>query len=366
MNIKDYITNIAQELNIDIIGFGSTKPFDDVKEVLKHRRDKNYSCDLESLDIEKRCNPKMHLDNAKSFITIGISYNVKSKPKPLELSGKLSKTSWGIDYHNVLKAKLKQLASKLKELVDYNYKIVVDTSELIDREVAVRSDIGWYGKNCSVINDKYGSFIFIGYLITDIDLGVKDITNHSKCGECNKCVLACPTGALNEGYEFDANKCISYLTQTKKDIPYELRDKMGISIYGCDICQEACPYNLHAVISEHDEFIPKKTLGFIDLKEIINMSKQEFNQKYSEMSGSWRGRNVLRRNSVIALGNIGSKKSLDILKETLNDPSPTIRKYTAYSILKTDDLQGRELLREHLRFENDESVREEILKLLLR
>ncbi|WP_066503766.1 tRNA epoxyqueuosine(34) reductase QueG [Abyssisolibacter fermentans] len=365
MNLKEYIIKKSNELSIDIVGFANTEPFERANEALIQRRDKNYSCEFEEANIKIRCNPRLYLENAKSFITIGLAYNnnyeINSKPN---LPGKLSRTTWGMDYHKVLKNKLNELANEIKKVKTFNYKICVDTSPLIDREVAAISNIGWFGKNCSIINDTYGSFIFIGYLITDLDLDILDTNTNSKCGSCNLCIKACPTGALKGNYEFDANKCISYLTQTKNKIPYKLREKMGTSIYGCDICQLACPINHQAKLSKHTEFIPIKTSNFIDIKELLFMSKKEFEQKYSEMSGGWRGRNILRRNAIIALGNLKNKEGLELLKKTIKDPSPMIREYSAWSALRIDKNEGEKLILEHVNNEKDENVYKEIHKLI--
>lgn len=368
MNIKQYIREKAEDIGIDIIGFSSVKPFERARDVLIHRRESHMSCSMEEEDIELRSNPKLFFSNAKSFVTIGISYNVDYESDDDERLnyGKLSRVTWGEDYHKVLKEYLQMLADEIKKLVDFEYEICVDTSPLIDREVAMRSSIGWFGKNCSIINDQYGSFIYIGYLVTDIDLGAEDESVYSKCNDCELCVKACPTGALKGDYDFDANKCISYLTQTKDKIPYDLRVKMGNSIYGCDICQMACPYNNEIQISNKSEFLPIKTKDKVNLENIIFLTKKEFNEIYKEMSGSWRGKNVLRRNAIIALGNSKNKNKIDILKKLLFDPSEMIREYSAWAICNIDQIQGKSILKEHLKHEKSERVRKEITNIMLK
>ncbi|EOC99898.1 tRNA epoxyqueuosine(34) reductase QueG [Caldisalinibacter kiritimatiensis] len=364
MNLKDYIIDKAKGIGIDIIGFTDAEPFDEVKEFLIQRKEKGFHTEFEEEDLEKRYNPKLHLPSAKSIIVIGLSYNVDFKLKrDNKLVGRLSKSSWGIDYHKVVKEKIQLLVEEIRKIIDFDYKAFVDTGPLIDRYIAEKSGIGWYGKNCSIINDEFGSFIFLGYILTDLDLQ-KDNSLKSKCEDCRLCIDACPTNAIQEDYKINATRCVSYLTQTKKRIPYELRDKMGVKIYGCDTCQLVCPKNKNVKKGQIKEFIPHKTSGYLDLLELLKISNKEFKKKYGHISGSWRGKNILKRNAIIALGNIGDKKYLDLIEKQLNDPSPMIREYAAWAILKIDIKRGKELLKQRLQLEKDKEVKEELEKLL--
>ncbi|RKD29075.1 tRNA epoxyqueuosine(34) reductase QueG [Thermohalobacter berrensis] len=364
MNIKDYIIKEAEKIGIDIIGFTGVKPFENMKKLLKERRDKGYETEFEENDIELRYNPKKVMPNSKSIIVIGVSYNLHYKSsKKFNARGRLSKSSWGRDYHTVLKNKLEELADAIKKVKEFDYKIFVDTGPLIDREIAKRAGIGWYGKNCSIINDKYGSFIFIGYMITNLDLE-ENSPLEEKCKTCDLCIRACPTNALEENYKINATRCISYLTQTKRKIPYDLRDKMGIKIYGCDTCQLVCPKNKGVNKGNCESFLPEKTRGYIEIEELFNLSNKEFKKKYGHMAGSWRGKNVLKRNCIIAIGNMKDKTYLDLLKQTLKDPSPMIREYTAWALLKIEPNEGKKVIKEHLKIEKDDNVKNEMKKLL--
>lgn len=335
-NLKQYIVDKSKELNIDIIGFTHKGPFLDAKEYLVERVDKNIQTEFEERDIERRINPSHTLPSCKSIIVIGLSYNAKlSEEKETDsgpsLRGYLSKSSWGLDYHNVLKDRMEKLIQEIKKVLDFEYKSFVDTGPLIDREVAKRAGVGYFGKNCSIINKEYGSFIFLGYILTDLEI-LSDNEIDEECGDCSLCIEACPTGALEKPYKVNPKKCISYLTQTKNEIPLHLREKMGIKIYGCDTCQLVCPKNKDIKIPNHEEFIPKITQGYMDLEELLQISNRQFKNKYGHMAGSWRGKTILKRNAIIALGNMKKYENIELLIRELKDQNPMIRKYASWAI----------------------------------
>lgn len=302
MKKKEFIINRAKKLNIDKIGFTNAEPLDNIREYLQYRIDNNLISEFEERDIEKRINPKISMPSCKSIISIALSYNVDFKEKIDEkFYGKLSKSSWGLDYHIVLKDKMMRLIEEVSNKIDFEYKAYVDTGPLVDREIAKKSGIGYYGKNCNIINPELGSFIFIGYILTDLEIEA-DSPVEEECGDCDKCIRACPTNALYQAYRIDPNRCISYLTQTKAPIDEDLKGKMGRSIYGCDICQMVCPKNRGVEKSHHKEFAPIKT--YLSLDEIFNMSNREFKRKYGHMAFSWRGKAIIKRNAEVIYNNI--------------------------------------------------------------
>lgn len=333
MNIKDYISEISKQLHIDIIGFTDADPLLSLEEYLQFRIDNNMATEFEEKDLEKRIDPKKTMPNCKSIIVIGISYNVDYKPRhDFEIKGSLSKSTWGLDYHEVLKEKMKSLVEKINEIKNFEYMYFVDTGPLIDRELANKAGIGYYGKNCNIINHRYGSFIFLGYILTDIDMDLDNNSVDSECGDCNLCLQACPTGALEEPYKLNPKRCISYLTQTKDKIDILLREKMGIKIYGCDTCQIVCPKNKEVKYSTHKEFIPSKTNGCMDIKELLKTSNRQFKEKYGHMSGSWRGKNVLKRNAIIALGNINNKNHQALIQDILRENNQMFNQYAHWAL----------------------------------
>lgn len=366
LELKKYIIEKSEKIGIDIIGFCSAEPFENLKELLQFRREEGHETEFEEKDVELRTNPIKTLPQAKSIITIGISYNCDDcllEKEPRFSKGKLSKSSWGIDYHFILREKLEELVQEIRKVKDFQYKAFVDTGPLVDREVAKRAGIGWYGKNSSIINDEFGSFIFIGYIITDLEIIADNVVNNH-CGSCMLCIDACPTGAIGDDNRINAKKCISYLTQTKERIPYELRDKMGVKIYGCDTCQNCCPKNKEVSGAKNESFASLITNGEIDLHELLQISNREFKERYGQISASWRGKNVLRRNSIIALGNLKDRSSIELLKNTMEDQSLMIREYSAWALLKIDRELGRKVVDEHIKKEKNRETKEEMYNLL--
>lgn len=335
MNIKQYIIDKSKELNIDMVGFTDCEPFEYLKEYLIERKRLSLNTEFEESDIDKRLNPKITFPECKSIISIGISYNNDYDEKvDYRLKGIISKSSWGMDYHIVMRNRMENLIDEIKKVKDFNYQYYVDTGPLIDREIARKSGIGYYGKNCSIINEKFGSFIFLGYILTDLEIDELSTPAESKCGDCDLCLRACPTGALEGAFRVNSKKCISYLTQTKNSIPYDLREKMGSKIYGCDTCQKACPKNNRVLKPNHEEFIPYDAKGYVNIEKLLYMSNREFKEKYGKMAGSWRGKNILRRNAIIALANNKNKDNIKLLLPLLEDPSLMIREYALWAMEK--------------------------------
>ena len=337
LDMKQYILNKSEELNIDIIGFTDGELLN-IRNYLKYRIENNLNTEFEEVDIDKRTDPKLTFPDCKSIIVIGISYNIDFESKKLDiLKGTLSRSSWGLDYHRVLKEKIENLIHEIKKVVEFNYKYFVDTGPLIDRELAKKASIGYYGKNCSIINKEYGSFIFLGYILTDLNIEFENGYMEDECGDCDLCMKACPTNALEGPYKLNPKRCISYLTQTKDTIPEELLNKMGMKIYGCDTCQLVCPKNKDVRKSLHRGFIPELTNGVIDIEELFSISNRQFKEKYGSMAGSWRGKNILKRNAIIALGNMKDKKYIDLLRSEKKKDHPMLNPYIDWALKKIED-----------------------------
>ncbi|MDK2919390.1 MAG: epoxyqueuosine reductase [Candidatus Petromonas sp.] len=366
MNLKEKTIKYAKSIGIDLIGFVKSEVFEDLRERINSRKEKDYLSGFEEKDIEKRIDPQLTMKDAKTIIVVGVPYyihenNINHDTNP-EFYGKISRSSWGKDYHVVLKEKMKKLMELMQEeLGKIKYRFFVDTGPLVDRHLAYKAGIGWYGKNNCIITENYGSWVFIGYILCDLEI---ETENHeeNRCAKCNKCIDACPTGALMDNYEYNAKRCISFLTQTKEDISYQLREKMGNSLYGCDVCQLVCPHNVN-VEGGYDEFFPEEHNYRPNLLELLQLSNKQFKKKYGDIALGWRGNKVLKRNTIIALGNSGDIKVLDHIKKYLEDSSPMIRKYAAWAAIRLDKVRGKKLLEEHLKKEKDPQVISEIKKL---
>jgi epoxyqueuosine reductase len=294
--LKNKIINYSKRIGIDVIGFTSIKIVPELTEKLKLQEQLDYSCEFQKGTIEERTNPKLLMDNVKTIIVIALGYS-KTCNQLKNLTNEevyFSSSSWGQDYHLVLHTKLNKLATYIKkEVSNFEYKIIVDTSPLCDRTIAYQAGLGFFGKNNLLINEKYGSYIFLGSILTNLDLKPDQPINKS-CLNCNKCINACPTGALNNNGVLNSKKCLSYITQKKGEITKQEQQLMNNCIYGCDICQQVCPYN-NQNNNKHAEFNPTG-VEFINVNMYEPLSNKSFKLKYGHLAGAWRGPKIINRN----------------------------------------------------------------------
>lgn len=273
----------AKELGFDLVGFAEAS---DLDTEIKHYDEwlvKGYQSKMSYMERnrEKRKNVKEILPNAKSIISLGLNYYVEGEYSNEADKGKVSRYAWGKDYHFVIWGKLDELISELK-LVDSSFeaKSYVDTGPVMDKAWAVRSGLGWQGKHSNIINPKIGSWFFIATIITNYEFTAsKIITDH--CGKCTACIDYCPTDAIVEPYVVDANRCISNLTiENKGEIPIEFKNKFEGWIFGCDICQEVCPWNQKFEKStEIEEFLTGDNRE-IELQSVSELTNSKFKKKY--------------------------------------------------------------------------------------
>lgn len=360
---KELIQYEANKIGIEKIGFTNILDYSYLSKQLRDREKIGYSCELEEKDINKRIFINDTFPNCSSIITAAFPYGFNFQRKALNYHGQLSVSTFGIDYHKVINEKLSKLVEKLKKYINFNYKICVDTAPFIDREICKNSNLGYYGKNHMLINDDYGSLMFLGYILLDQKIG--DMKSNNKvdiCGECNLCIKHCPNKAIKDNGYMDSSRCISYLTQTKKYIPLEYREKMGNAIYGCDICQLVCPKNKSILETEHG--YDYSTL-IIDLEEIMSITNKEFIHKYGNMAGSWRGKNIWKRNSFISAANLHFKKVLPKIIDNLDSKSNMIKTYASWALIKLNKKIGKDLINNKIKYEN-EKIKEEYKKLLER
>lgn len=365
--LKLWIQKQAKELGIDRIGFTTADPFVELRERLKEQQERGYASGFEEKDIEKRVDPRRSLPSAKSIISIALSYphRLSNPPqsKPGAYRGIFCRASWGRDYHHVLREKLTNLAERIqKKVPEAECEIMVDTGALSDRAVAKRAGVGWSGKNTAIITPEFGSWVYLGEMLTNLYLP-PDQPLEDACGSCTRCLDACPTGALVEGGRLNAQVCIAYLTQTKEMLPEPFRKKLGNRLYGCDTCQVVCPYNRGKTFASDSSFTPDPEKVKPLLKPLLKMSNRQFREQYGEMAGSWRGKKPIQRNAIIALGHFRDQTAVPDLCERLQeDPRPVIRGTAAWALGQIGGEQALAALRQAKERERDEQVLTEIAK----
>lgn len=364
---KEAIIKYASEIGIDKIGFAAADPFLALKERLQVHRENGFESGFEEPDLEKRTDPALTVPAARSLIAIALAYPSKMKDPPKSAPGAyrgiLSRSAWGTDYHHVLREKLEKLARFISELEPgAMIESMVDTGVLSDRAVAERAGIGWSGKNCAIITPEFGSWVYLGELITSLPLP-PDAPIEEGCGDCNICVDACPTDALVQGGQLNAQRCVSFLTQVKDFMPDEFRAKIGNRLYGCDTCQTVCPKNKGKHVDLHPEFTPDPEVAKPLLVPILSMGNREFKETFGKSSSAWRGRKPIQRNAILALAHFKDKSAIpDLIHLLKKDPRPVIRGTAAWALGKIGGTQAGTALQEAASIETDAEALAEINK----
>lgn len=359
--LKREIIEAAPSLGIDDIGFATADPFLSLKSVLLDRRAKGYESGFEEPDIDKRVYPELTLEQPASLISIAVAYPSKldnpPKSEPGQRRGILARSAWGEDYHLVLRKAMAKLEEFIRERVpDARLESMVDTGALVDRAVAERAGIGFKAKNCAIISPKWGSWIYLGEMITNIPFA-PDTPVTENCGECTKCIDACPTGALVGPGVLNAQRCISFLTQTKGFLEEEFMVKIGNRLYGCDTCQIVCPKNRGKSWNHRPELQPDPETVKPLLLPILDLSNREFKERFGSSAAAWRGKKPIQRNALIGLGNFKDRTAVPkIIEVMLNDPRPVIRGTAAWALSRIGGQEALEGVRRALADEQDEEV----------
>jgi epoxyqueuosine reductase len=289
----------AIALGFDLVGFAKAEILDDEIEKLESWLGNGFQASMFYMEknLEKRKNIKKILPSAKSVISLALNYYTPESFTNEKDKGKISRYAWGKDYHLIIWQKLDELETSLKEInPDFESLSYVDTGSVMDKVWAVRAGIGWMGKHTNVINKEYGSWFFIANIITNYDFEYsKQVPDF--CGECTACIDACPTDAIVSKYIVDANKCISYQTiENKNEIPSDLKGKFDNWIFGCDICQDVCPWNIKfSQLTTDSDFHPKNKE--FTHKEIAEMDDQEFKNRFADSPLKRAKLKGLKRNS---------------------------------------------------------------------
>lgn len=283
---------------------------------------------------EKRRDTRRPYAGARSAVVVALNYGGR------EPSGPIARYARGDDYHDVMESKLRELHRLIESDVSamIRGKAYVDTGPLLERDLARRAGLGWFGKNTMLINPGLGSFFFLGALLLELDLTPDAPFEGEHCGTCTRCIDACPTDALLEPGVLDSRRCISYLTiELKGAIPEALREPVGELVYGCDICQEVCPWN-QRFSSELEEpaFAPREVLAGKDARtlarEILWMTQPEFSAAFRGSPMKRAKLRGLKRNAAVVLGNVGTTEDADVLTRALDDPEPLVREHAAWAL----------------------------------
>ncbi len=284
----------------------------------------------------RRADPREILPECKSILVLATPYSPPS-PSRRGAGGEVAAYAQGEDYHDTLPSRMRTLVEFIEEQVGHSVinRWYTDTGPILERDLAQRAGIGWIGKNTCLINPKKGSYFLLSEILLDLELEPDAPLTTDHCGTCTRCIEACPTDCILPNRTIDATRCISYLTiELKEDIPVELREKIGDWVFGCDICQDVCPWNRFA--SQGDpafEPEPSSTLRTLHtLTEELDLTPQAFNQRFKQSPVKRAKRRGYLRNVAIALGNAGDMQSLPVLQNALSDEEPMIREHAQWAI----------------------------------
>jgi epoxyqueuosine reductase len=283
--LSKLIKQRARELGFDKVGLVSAQEFTDEARHLREWLSRSYQANMRWLerDVEKRTNPQLLLPNARSAVVVALNYFTPTQHDNDPTTGKVSRYAWGDDYHDVVGEKLRLLLSWIKEQrPDVEGKVCIDIQPTMDKAWAVRAGLGWLGKHSNLITQEFGSWIFIGELLLNIELDHDNDRVDDHCGTCTLCLDACPTQAITEPYVVDSAKCISYATieLREPELPSEIEDKLSGWLYGCDICQDVCPWNRFEQPTAEARFAPREGNVNASLSEIVEMTHENYVERF--------------------------------------------------------------------------------------
>ncbi len=388
--IKEY----AYSLGFDMVRITTAEEFPEAERIIKERIAQGLMDGLPWFTADRAdvsCHPDALLPQARSIISLAMTY-LTEQPDEQEGGtprGRISRYAWGDDYHDIIKPRLQQFAEWLREYARSEMgdavetRLFVDTGRMVDRAVAQRAGLGWYGKNTTILTKGWGSWVFLAEIVTNLPLDT-DEPLKANCGSCELCLHACPTKALPNPYELDTPRCISFLTiELRGSIPLELRPLMGNLIFGCDICQEVCPVNKVAEkrlglrggpqtiqvqrrttqpsFQLHQEFLPRSGVGGSpELIPLLSLTEEQFRERFRRSPIKRTKRRGLLRNVCVALGNSGDSQAIPALIGALHDDEPLVRGHAAWALGRLGGEQAIRALQNALLNEEGAEVRKEI------
>lgn len=309
----------------------------------------------------KRQDPRLVFSDARSLLVLGMNYFSGHRRTDSPLKGRVSRYAWGEDYHRVLRMRLEALLQFIRdEKPATDGLCYVDTGPVMEKAWGASTTLGWIGKHTNLISKDRGSWFFLGVILLNIPLR-PDPGGGNFCGTCRSCIDACPTGALVAPYVLDARRCISYLTiEYRGIVPRHLRPLIGNRIFGCDDCQEACPWNRFARRTFGGNFLPSEERGMHDLIPLAGITPEAFKRRFGKSPVYRATRDGFVRNVLTALGNSGKREAIPVIEQALRDPSPLVRASALWALGEISPEKVRKVLPGVKRKENDPAVLEEI------
>jgi epoxyqueuosine reductase len=296
------LRQLAEELGIDAVGAARAEPYESTERHIRERRARGLFADMRFTMArpEESCHPEKLLPNARTVVSAALCYYVPEPERPAG-HGRLPRYTWWDAY-----AALREKLDALGRAIGGSYRVFVDANQHVDREAAARSGVGFYGKNTLLITQRHGSWVVLGTLVTDVELGVSPPLD-ADCGSCRLCIDACPTGALDEPGTLDSTRCLSYWTQAADEMPVEYRRRLGVQVYGCDICQDVCPWNRGIEKRNAQTQLPDGAEPHVSLADWLAADPDELRRRYTRLYVPRNDGRLLQRNAAIVQENIGAQ-----------------------------------------------------------
>jgi epoxyqueuosine reductase len=340
--LEDALKQQARALGFELVGVAPATPadgFDRLRDWLA----RGFAGDMHYIErhADARRHPASVLPEVRSVVMVGMNY-LSGVAGPTAAHrrhhGRVARYARGADYHDVLRQRLNRLVAWLQgERPGCRGRGVVDTAPLLERDFARRAGLGWFGKNTMLLNKRLGSYFFLGALLVDLELQPDPPFTAAHCGTCTACLDACPTAAFAAPGVLDARRCVSYLTiELRGSVPEELRPGLGDWIFGCDVCQEVCPWNRKAPQGNEPSLGEREEFLSLDLIEVLGLSEEEFRRRFRGTALMRTKRRGLLRNAALALGNAGDPAALPALRRALDDPEPLVREAAGWAIARIE------------------------------
>ena len=368
-DLRRLIDQLAREVGFDLVAVTDAVGFDADREIAMRRIDDGLMDGLPwftKARVARGTNPGELLPGARSIISLGLNYYPAPAAAASCGTGKVARYAQARDYHRLMKRRMRRLVIALSEHPalqrddeSLSARWFVDDGPMLDRAAARRAGLGWFGKNGNVLNPTYGSWLLLGQIVTNLELE-PDAPLAKTCGQCTRCIPACPTDAIVAPYVVDNRRCISYLTiEHKGAIPREIRPAMGTWVFGCDICQEVCPVNRKAKATSDPNF-GRRDLVALDLIELLDLDETQFRQRFAGTPIMRAKRLGMQRNACVALGNLGDSATVSALAHALEYADPLVQQHAAWALGRIGGNEAELALKSALDSESDAAMLAEI------
>jgi epoxyqueuosine reductase len=326
------LERLAADLGLDVVGAAPAAPYEETERHIRDRRSKGLFADMRftMAKPEVSCHPELLFEGARTVVSAALCY-YEPGPPPAGGEGRLARYTWRDAY-----AELRTALDHLGQRLGGSYRVLVDENDHVDREAAVRAGVAFYGKNTMAITRRFGSWVVLGTLVTEAEVETTP-TLELDCGSCRLCIDACPTGALDDPGTLDATKCLSYWTQAPESIPDEYRAELGDSVYGCDICQDVCPWNRGIEKRRADTVAPESSSPTVSLREWLEQDGRELVADFDRLYVPRNDPRWLRRNALVAAGNAGSRELVPVVERYAEDDDEILSETASWALARIAD-----------------------------